>query len=280
MWEVDDDSGNNPVPAAKSKKKDKGRDLLNKIKTPREEGEMSAKKQKEFNKFHYGKIDSDESDSDDGDGDVASKMRKRSKKEKGFFADIKWGHIAILVMMTGGAALPFVVMIADSLGPVVSKMVPNLAPMLVSLGLAATPKRRLTQFYEKHNPDKMSDVDMILQKYAGDYGTMTKKLESKYHDYGFFVQWEKDGGIVEKQQKLYAWVADEGGKYYQRYVPFPIRKAAKNIYGNGYNLYKKVYKWLDQSVGPGSGSGVKKSGGSKAGGRKSRRARNAEARED
>jgi hypothetical protein len=30
----------------------------------------------------------------------------------------------------------------------------------------------------------MDEVEKILKKYAGDYKSMTKKLESKYNDYG------------------------------------------------------------------------------------------------
>jgi hypothetical protein len=31
---------------------------------------------------------------------------------------------------------------------------------------------------------QVAEVDTLVNKYAGDYKTMTKKLEAKYHDYG------------------------------------------------------------------------------------------------
>jgi hypothetical protein len=82
----------------------------------------------------------------------------------------------------------------------------NLAPAMVSLGLMSTPQKRLIEFYNKHNQtDKLEEEQMnaIIMKYAGDYDTMIKKLERKYQDYGYFIGWEKEGGIVDVQEKTY-----------------------------------------------------------------------------
>lgn len=71
-----------------------------------------------------------------------------------------------------------------------------------------------------------------------------------------------------------------GAKYYQRYVPFPIRQGFINIYGNGKKLLTKASKMVDKWSSPTKekgGASAKRSAGS---GTKSRRARNAQARED
>jgi len=39
-------------------------------------------------------------------------------------------------------------------------------------------------------------------RYAGDYKTMTKRLESKYNDHGFFLHWEDDTGVAAAQKKM------------------------------------------------------------------------------
>jgi len=58
-------------------------------------------------------------------------------------------------------------------------------------GIGSTPKKRVVTFYEKHAPEKIHEVDSIVSKYYGDYKTLTKKLERKYQDYGYFVGWEQ-----------------------------------------------------------------------------------------
>ena len=59
------------------------------------------------------------------------------------------------------------------------------------MGIGSTPRKRITSFYEKHSPEKLGSVDATLGKYYGDYKTLTRKLERKYSDYGYFVGWEE-----------------------------------------------------------------------------------------
>ena len=206
----------------------------------------------------YGDASSSDDDDDDEDGDGSSPRRGRRKK--GYFENIKWGNVMILLMLTMGGLAPVLIFLADNLGPAVGKVsdpeeeepfaaqhvreltrsssgsVPsfssflssqfhpcfsfpvstrppeqfmpamNLAPAMVSLGLMSTPQKRLIEFYNKHNQtDKLEEEQMnaIIMKYAGDYDTMIKKLERKYQDYGYFIGWEKEGGIVDVQEKTY-----------------------------------------------------------------------------
>ena len=338
---------------------------------------------------HYGDLkDSDESSDDDDDYDSSSRTHGR-KRKKGYFEKIKWGHVALLLMMVGGGLAPLFILIADNAGPLLGKvsllrtkmafettsewraahapfllhllllLVPsttmkympnfNLAPTMVSLGLMQTPKKRLVDFYQKHNQtDKLADdlVDATIMKYAGDYPTLIKKLERKYQDYGYFIGWEQEGGLADVQKKTYQvrappadtffgesstqdgrhkkrrkhagrreerererrqamrafdlclftsnhsfcvhaslcqptrqWVTDNGGRVYQRYVPFPIRNGVKRAMFNLERFYKIAYKKLDKwTAAPAAGSKKKsKKSGSTT---KSRRARNNQARDD
>lgn len=276
MTEVFDGSGNKPLPTSlerlKAKKAAKNRSPLPGT--------------KDFNDLHYGDLkDSDESSAEDDDDDYDSSSRSYSRrKKKGYFEKIKWGHVAILCMMTMGGLAPFFFMLADNIGPAIGKYMPNLnlAPTMVNLGLMQTPKKRLVDFYQKHNQtDKLADdlVDATILKYAGDYPTLIKKLERKYQDYGYFIGWEHEGGLADVQKKTYQWVADNGGRVYQRYVPFPIRNGVKRTMFNLERFYKIAYKKLDKwTAAPAAGAKKKsKKSGSTS---KSRRARNNQARDD
>jgi hypothetical protein len=110
---------------------------------------------------------------------------------QGYFGNVKWSHVAVLLMMTGGAMIPFIMMAADFVGPRITsavnrvscgakhhslvftvtvsvfsfylslspssalQVIPSLQPLLVGTGLASAPKNRLNKFYEKHNPTKV-----------------------------------------------------------------------------------------------------------------------------
>ena len=73
---------------------------------------------------HYGDLkDSDESSAEDDDDDYDSSSRSYSRrKKKGYFEKIKWGHVAILCMMTMGGLAPFFFMLADNIGPTIGKV--------------------------------------------------------------------------------------------------------------------------------------------------------------
>merc|ERR1719263_623 len=106
---------------------------------------------------------------------------------------IKWKYVFILVFLFGSALLPALLWVVDHAGAAVSGAGGSAAAGLrVKLGLSPTPKERLTNFYAKHNPDKVDEVDGLIAKYAGNYPKMIKVLEAKYGDYGYFMNWEND----------------------------------------------------------------------------------------
>lgn len=69
---------------------------------------------------------------------------------------------------------------------------------------------------------QVSDVEDLVLKYAGDYPNLVKKLEAKYHDYGFFIGWDREGDFQSMQKETYQWVSSQANKYYQRYVPWQV----------------------------------------------------------
>jgi len=107
------------------------------------------------------------------------------------------------------------------------------------MGIGASPKKRVMSFYEKHSPEKIDEVDAILAKYYGDYPTLVKRLERKYHDYGYFINWEQD----EAPMTLAFEKLDDTKKYAQKqfnkYAPQGAKNAARNINYNLGKLYRK-----------------------------------------
>ena len=185
--------------------------------------------------------------------------------------------------MTMTGLVPMVMLAADNIGPAISKVMPsfNLAPTMVAMGLVATPKKRLREFYIKHDQiDKLdeSKLDETIMKYAGDYGTLTKRLERKYQDYGYFIGWDQEGSLADVQKKTFEWVTEKSSVYYQKYVPFPLRNGMRRASTNANYYWKRVYKTLDKWTAPpaSSSKGGKRSSTPK----KSKRSRNSQFRED
>jgi len=122
-----------------------------------------------------------------------------------------------------------------------------LGPWGISLELDPHPKKRVVSFYEKHEPTKLSEVDAILAKYYGDYPKLVKRLERKYGDYGYFINWEQDESARTLAfEKL--WETHESmSKQFDLYAPALVKTGARNIRGNLGFLYKKGKKiWLKQ----------------------------------
>ena len=84
--------------------------------------------------------------------DEDESMHRRQKK-KGYFANIKWGTVGLLVMLTGGTVLPAVIWIFDHLS---LPAVPGMGAFMLWAGMGATPKVRMEKFYKKHNPEKVT----------------------------------------------------------------------------------------------------------------------------
>ena len=83
----------------------------------------------------------------------------------------------------------------------------------------------------------MDTVDETIRKYGtgvppNDFKTLTKKLEAKYNDYGYFIGWEKDNDFAAMQKESLQKLQKYAAKYYQRYVPWQMRNGFSNIYKN------------------------------------------------
>lgn len=158
---------------------------------------------------------------------------------------IKTTPLILLILMVGTTLLPALIYAGDFMAAWFSK---NSGSIGYRLGLGAVPKKRVVSFYEKHAPEKLSDVPSILSKHYGDYPRLIKKLERKYQDYGYFMGWQDDEApltlALAQVESLYTevWLA----QYWNRYAPQAAKTAFRNIRYNltylgkrGRRLWKK-----------------------------------------
>lgn len=151
---------------------------------------------------------------------------------------IKTLPLVMLIMLTGTTLLPALLYAGDWFGGFMQKN-----HILGSLGhkfnVGSSPKKRVFSFYEKHDPEKLNEVEHILSKYYGDYPKLIKRLERKYGDYGYFQNWEQD----EAPSKLAFEKLDETKKAIQKEfnkrAPQSIKTAARNVSYNISTIYKK-----------------------------------------
>eukprot|EP00520_Triparma_pacifica_P015276 CAMPEP_0118650158 /NCGR_PEP_ID=MMETSP0785-20121206/10096_1 /TAXON_ID=91992 /ORGANISM="Bolidomonas pacifica, Strain CCMP 1866" /LENGTH=358 /DNA_ID=CAMNT_0006542511 /DNA_START=155 /DNA_END=1231 /DNA_ORIENTATION=- len=198
--------------------------------------------------------------SSEPEDEVMKKIKKGKKREKalkleqaraakGFFGDIKLLPLLFLLLLTGSTILPATFWLLDNAGPLLGST--NLTGKLgYRLGVGATPRKRVTSFYEKHAPEKIHEVDNIVSKYYGDYKTLTRKLERKYQDYGYFVGWEQD----EAPSKLALSELDKHMKslksYYRKKAPPALVQISDNVMYNVGGLVKQGKKVWFKSVWP------------------------------
>jgi len=182
----------------------------------------------------YAGIDSSDDDSDAGAGPARVRSSGRGKSK-----GIKWKYVAFLVLLFGSAALPVVLWVVDNLGLVLGKSTTAaFSAATARMGLTPTPKDRLVKFYEKHNPDKVDEVDNLVQKYAGSYPKMIKVLEAKYGDYGFFLGWEQDRTFNAFLKNQAGELSDKVQFYYKRYMPYKVRVALYKMY----SIVDKIFR--------------------------------------
>ena len=174
--------------------------------------------------------------SSDDDDEPGPRQQRGQKKSKG----IKWKYVAFLALLFGSAILPALLWVVDNVGGLLGAGASSsLSGLGAKLGMSATPTERLTSFYEKHNPDKVDEVDALIAKYAGNYPKMVKVLEAKYGDYGYFMGWENDASFTAFLSKEGAKWAQASQFYYRRYMPYKARMA-----------FYKMYEALDRIFGP------------------------------
>lgn len=201
---------------------------------------------------------------------------------------IKSGPLILLVMLTGTTLLPALLYAGDWLGGFIQKnhIMGNLGHRL---NIGSSPKKRVLSFYEKHDPNKIDEVDGILAKYYGDYPKLVKRLERKYGDYGYFINWEKD----EAPMTLAFEQIDDTKKYIQKqfniYAPQGVKNTARNVNYNVSKLYrkgkivwrKKVWPILEPIFGvPDGGAAQKRKDRNDASKKKGRRKANADFEDD
>ncbi len=191
-------------------------------------------------------------DDDDNDGVVKPVVKKKKRKKTATATaggvpheglpqashGIKSGPLILLLMLTGTTLLPVLLYAGDWFGSFIQKN-HILGSLGHKLNVGSSPKKRVLSFYEKHDPNKIDEVETILAKYYGDYPTLVKRLERKYGDYGYFLNWEQD----EAPSKLAFEKLDETKKYIQKEfnkrAPQSIKTATRNISYNLSTLYKK-----------------------------------------
>jgi hypothetical protein len=79
---------------------------------------------------------------------------------KGYFANVKWSHVMVLVMMTGGALIPFLMMAGDLLGPKISAAINNVSDVgLTDEKLASSFEGRVVKARKKKMIKKRSDFN-------------------------------------------------------------------------------------------------------------------------
>lgn len=159
---------------------------------------------------------------------------------------IKTLPLIMLIMLTGTTVLPALLYMSDYLGAWAQKkhLLGNLGH---KLGIGPSPKKRVISFYEKHDPEKLNEVDHILSKYYGEYPKLTKRLERKYSDYGYFLNWEDDENPMKLAFEKVWETRDTLSKEFDRYAPAIVKTGMRNIRHNLTFVYKKVRKaWMKQ----------------------------------
>lgn len=235
--------------------------------------------------------DDDSADEQQTGADVPPPKKKSSskqtvpipqKKKQG----IKTLPLVLLLLLTGTAVLPALIYASDFLGAYFQKH-HVLGAIGYKLGFGATPKKRVLSFYEKHDPTKIDDVDSILAKYYGDYPKLIKKLERKYGDYGYFLEWEQDEAPMTLALEKVAETRDYIGEQFNlvrpgivclhsvrcfyshfrlQHAPQVVKTGVRNARHNFAFLYKRwrkawkkhVWPWLEPIVGVPKGASAQK----------------------
>mmetsp|Transcript_26404 Transcript_26404/g.49074 ORF Transcript_26404/g.49074 Transcript_26404/m.49074 type:complete len:311 (-) Transcript_26404:61-993(-) len=200
-----------------------------------------------------------EDSSDDSDDDTpATRKKSRSGKSSSRKAPpvtakkkegIKTLPLVMLIMLTGTTVLPALLFLGDKMGAFIQKkhLMGNIGHRL---GIGPSPKKRVLSFYEKHDPTKIEEVPTILAKYYGDYPKLTKRLERKYNDYGYFLNWEEDEAPMTLAFDQLRDTGDKIQEQWNKYAPQFAKTGARNMKHNFTFLYKKVRAVWKKKVWP------------------------------
>lgn len=202
-------------------------------------------------------VDVDDEDSEAEEASMPKRKGKKTdaaeqklKKPKAQGSGIKTTPLILLILLTGTTLLPAFLYVGDHLSGFLGNG--NLLSGLgYRLGVGAVPRQRVLSFYEKHNPEKITEVPTILSKHYGEYPKLIKKLERKYQDYGYFSGWEQDEAplvkVREGLEEVYSyWIQS----VWNRYAPVTLRTAARNAKFNFTKIYKKGTKIWKRKIWP------------------------------
>jgi len=162
---------------------------------------------------------------------------------------IKTLPLVMLVMLTGTTLIPAFLYAGDWFTAFIAKnhIMGNLGHRL---GIGPSPKKRVISFYEKHDPEKVLEVPNILSKYYGDYPKLVKRLERKYGDYGYFLNWEQDEAPMTLAfEKL--WETKEViDTQFNKHAPAIVKTGVRNMRHNFGFVYKRGMKVWKKQVWP------------------------------
>mmetsp|Transcript_26522 Transcript_26522/g.48107 ORF Transcript_26522/g.48107 Transcript_26522/m.48107 type:complete len:317 (-) Transcript_26522:312-1262(-) len=152
--------------------------------------------------------------------------------------------LIFLIMLTGTTVLPALLYAGDWFGVYLQNN-HIMGSLGHRLGIGPSPKKRVLSFYEKHDPSKLNDVPTILSKHYGDYPKLTKRLERKYQDYGYFLNWEQDEAPMTLAfDKLYD-TRDLVQEQFNQHAPQFLKTGARNANHNVGMVYKQARKiWI------------------------------------
>ena len=183
-------------------------------------------------------------------GGTTSTTRAAPKSPSGGMGGIKTTPLILLVLMVGTTLLPALIYMGDYASTILSKS-DVMGSIGYRFGIGSVPKKRVLSFYEKHAPEKLEEVPKILAKHYGDYPQLIKKLERKYQDYGYFIDWENDDApmklLREQAQDMYSlWIQ----KYWNVYAPQVLKTSARNARYNITFLVKRLRKIWKKNLWP------------------------------
>mmetsp|Transcript_11787 Transcript_11787/g.24930 ORF Transcript_11787/g.24930 Transcript_11787/m.24930 type:complete len:332 (+) Transcript_11787:165-1160(+) len=169
---------------------------------------------------------------------AAQRTAVKSSPAPGGEQGVKTLPLIMLIMLTGTTVLPALLYMGDYLGALMQKkhVLGNLG---FRLGVGPSPKKRVISFYEKHDPEKIDEVPHILSKYYGDYPKLIKRLERKYGDYGYFLNWEQDEAPMHLAMEKVWETRDVMAAQFERHAPAIVKTGARNMRHNLGFLYKK-----------------------------------------
>ena len=180
---------------------------------------------------------------------TAAKQRDPNAKPAGDSGGIKTLPLVFLIMLTGTTVIPALLYMGDYISAFAQKnhLLGNIGHRL---GIGPNPKKRVISFYEKHDPEKINEVPAILAKYYGDYPKLVKRLERKYGDYGYFINWEQDEAPMYLAiDKLYE-TRDMLQTQFDRHAPALVKTGVRNMQHNLGFVYRKAHRAWKKQVWP------------------------------